>query len=141
MKFCTKCGTQCEDNATACTNCGAAMAAPAGVTDHTSEFDAKDVSENKVVAMLPYLLGVMGLIVAILLANTSEYVRFHVRNALKFTVVSTLLGFCNIVPILGTIVFVVGILVVFVLRIIAFFQVCKGQAKEPALISKLTFLK
>ena len=59
MKFCSKCGTQCEDNAAVCSNCGEAFAgaAVADVTDHTAEFDAKDISDNKVIAMVIYLLG------------------------------------------------------------------------------------
>ncbi len=173
MKFCSKCGTQCEDFAAACPSCGNAFAtAPASVPvsapapapapaaapmpapapmpvaapaydpkDHTAEFDAKDISDNKVVAMLPYLLGAIGLIIAILLAGTSKYVQFHVRTALKFTVVESLLIFLNIIPLLGTLAFAVCTVICLVLRIIAFFQICGGKAKDPAIISGLGFLK
>lgn len=173
MKFCSKCGTQCEDFAAACPACGnafSAAAAPAPAPapaqvpvqapvapapmpvaapvapaydpkDHTAEFDPKDISENKVVAMLPYLLGVSGLIIAILMANTSKYAAFHVRTALKFTVVETLLIFLMIVPFLGWFAYGVCTTISLVLRIIAFFQVCKGKAKDPAIIGSLGFLK
>ena len=143
MKFCSKCGAQCDDNSNACPNCGAIFAATVAVdnTDHTAEFDPKDISDNKVVAMLPYLLGPLGLIIALLLTNTSRYVTFHIRTALKFTVVETLLIFVNIIPFLGQIAYVVGILICVVLRIIAFFQICNGKAKDPAIISSLGFLK
>lgn len=147
MKFCTKCGTQCEDNVNNCPSCGAAFDAPipatnyADPTDHTGEFDPKDISDNKVVAMLPYLLGAIGLIIAILMEGSSNYVKFHVRTALKFTVVEALLVFVNIVPILGQIAYVVGTIICVVLRIIAFFQICSGKAKDPAIISSLGFLK
>ena len=143
MKFCSKCGAQCDDNATACPNCEAIFAAPVAVdnNDHTAEFDPKDISDNKVVAMLPYLLGPLGLIIALLMTNTSRYVTFHIRTALKFTVVETLLVFVNIIPFLGQIAYVVGILICVVLRIIAFFQICNGKAKDPAIISSLGFLK
>ena len=148
MKFCTKCGAQCEDTANVCASCGnpfAAAPAPAYVAvdpkDHTAEFDPKDISDNKVIAMLPYLMGVLGLIVAILMANTSKYVQFHVRTVFKFTVVEALLTFVNIIPILGQIAYVVGIIICLVLRIIAFFQICNGKAKDPAIISNLGFLK
>ncbi|MBQ7980023.1 MAG: zinc ribbon domain-containing protein [Oscillospiraceae bacterium] len=144
MKFCSKCGAQCDDNATACPNCEAIFVAPAvsgDPTDHTAEFDPRDISDNKVIAMLPYLLGVVGLIIAMLMTNTSKYVTFHIRTALKFTVVETLLIFVNIVPILGQIAYVVGIVTCLVLRIIAFFQICSGKAKDPAIISSLGFLK
>ena len=95
-------------------------------------------------AMAPYLLGVFGIIIALLASRESEFTYFHVRQALKLTVVNTLLTICSfilcwtvIVPIAGGICAVI----IFVLRIIAFFQVCSGKAKEPAIISSLGFLK
>lgn len=143
MKYCSKCGAQCDDNAASCPNCEAVFAASASVDvyDHTAEFDAKDISDNKVIAMLPYLLGIAGLIVAMLMTNTSKYVTFHIRTSLKFTVVETLLVFVNIIPFLGQIAYVIGILTCIVLRIIAFAQICNGQAKDPAIIRSLGFLK
>ncbi len=145
MKFCTKCGTQCEDNANVCQSCGTAFAPVAAAAvdpkDHTAEFDAKDISDNKVIAMLPYVLPVFGLIIAILMASTSKYVQFHVRTVLKFTVIEALLAFVNIIPLLGQIAYVVGVVICVVLRIIAFFQICNGKAKDPAIISSLGFLK
>ncbi len=148
MKFCTKCGTQCIDEANVCTNCGYAFTTPNAAVvdenDHTAEFDAKDISDNKVVAMLPYLMGPVGLIIAILMANTSKYVQFHVRTALKYLVVTTLIGLISallcwtfIVPIVGGI----AMVVIAVLQIISFIQVCQGKAKDPAIISSLKFLK
>ena len=147
MKFCSKCGAQCDDNATACPNCEAIFVAPAAAApvvdpdDHTAEFDPRDISDNKVIAMLPYILGPLGLIIAMLMTNTSKYVTFHIRTALKFTVVESLLFFVNIIPFLGWLVYVVCIIICLVLRIIAFFQICCGKAKDPAIISSLGFLK
>lgn len=110
-------------------------------SDHTAEFDKQDISDNKVIAMLPYLLGIIGLILATLMTNSSKYVTFHVRTALKFTVVETLLVLVNIVPFLGQLAFIVGTIICLVLRIIAFFQICGGKAKDPAIIGSLGFLK
>lgn len=147
MKYCTKCGTQCEDNANNCSACGHPFNAPAPAApyvdpkDHTAEFDSKDISDNKVVAMLPYVMGVMGLIITILLANTSKYVQFHVRTVLKFTVVEAILAIIAFIPIIGWLAGGVGIIICLILRIIAFFQICKGQAKDPAIICNLGFLK
>ena len=147
MKFCTKCGTQCEDAANNCSACGNPFNAPVAAApyvdpkDHTAEFDAKDISDNKVVAMLPYVMGVVGLIITILLANTSKYVQFHVRTVLKFTVVEAILGILAVIPFIGWLVGGVGIVICHILRIIAFFQICKGQAKDPAIICNLGFLK
>ncbi len=112
--------------------------------DHTAAFDAQDISDNKVIAMLVYLLGAVGILIALLSSKESKYVAFHLRQALKFLVVETLTGLATallcwtfIVPIAGGILLVV----LFVIKIIAFFQICSGKAKEPAIIRSLGFLK
>ncbi len=112
--------------------------------DHTAEFDKQDISDNKVFAMLVYLMGIMGIVVALLASNKSEFTRFHIRQALKFEV-------CEILMILATAVlfwtFIVPIAVAimecifFVLKIICFINICQGKAKEPAIIRNLGFLK
>lgn len=160
MKYCSKCGIALADDATFCSNCGNALSATTAAPavdpfDHTAEFDPQDISDNKVISMLVYLTGWLGIIVALLASSTSKYAGFHVRQALKFTVVETLLpivlavgALINIIPFLGW--FVYGVLALaaaavyvtmFVLKIICFFQICKGQAKEPALLNKLSFLR
>lgn len=150
MKFCSKCGAQLEDSTAFCSACGAQVGEPTVVVandpfDHTAEFDAKDISDNKVIAMLPYLMGLIGVIVAALLAKgESAYVSFHIRQALKLSIVSMLLGIVAALLAITVIVpIVAGVceLVVLVLQIIAFFQVCGGKAKEPAVIKNLKFLK
>ncbi|MBE7092129.1 MAG: zinc-ribbon domain-containing protein [Clostridiales bacterium] len=160
MKNCPNCNTQLNDDAVFCTNCGKQLAqaqyAPQpDPYDHTAEFDEKDISENKVISMLVYLMGWIGIILALLGSNTSKYAAFHVRQALKFVVVETLIPIVlavgvvvNIIPFLGTIIYGLAFIVAmvlyiifFVVKIICFFQICKGQAKEPAIIKKLDFLR
>ena len=152
MAFCTKCGAQMPDNSFACPNCGTPTGAAAPVMqavapdpfDHTAEFTAKDISENKVIAMLVYLMGAIGIIIALLASPTSPYAAFHVRQALKFVVTETLLSIVTvllfwtiIVPIAASIMF----LVLTVVQFICFFQICSGKAKEPVIIRSLPFLR
>lgn len=147
MKYCPKCGTGLEDNVVHCTNCGTSTSVytgPVDPFDHTAEFDPKDISENKVICMLVYLAGYIGILVALLMSSSSKYVAFHVRQALKIEVVTmlgaivtALLFWTVIVPIAA------GILAIalFVVKIICFFQICSGKAKEPAIICNLKFMK
>lgn len=158
MKICPNCGAQLADTAMFCGNCGTTVGAPTGggapvyappapmydPYDHTSEFEAKDISENKIIAMLVYLMGWLGILIALLAAPTSKYAAFHLRQALKFTVVEILMGLITaftfwtiIVPIVAGVMYVV----LFVIKIIAFFQICSGKAKEPAIIRSLGFLR
>lgn len=112
--------------------------------DHTGEFDPKDISDNKVMAMLPYLMGTIGIIIALLASRESAFTYFHVRQALKISVVTILVGLITavlcwtvIVPIAGA----VCAVILLVVRIISFFQVCFGKAKEVAIVSSFGFLK
>ena len=161
--FCTVCGAaltapEAAPAAPAATEAPAAPAAPvysapAGAYapvpvvdpfDHTAEFDAQDISDNKCYAMLVYLMSVVGIIIALLASKDSPYLKFHIRQAIKFEVVTILLAIITsvlcwtiIVPVAGG----VCLTIVMVLKIICFFQICKGEAKEPAIIRNLKFLK
>lgn len=156
MKICPNCQAQLEDEDVFCAACGAQVSenVPPNARynyaplydpyDHTKEFDAKDISDNKVIAMLVYLMGVFGIIIALLASSKSEYVMFHVRQALKFMVCNTLLGLVAILLLFTVIVPVVcgiAIAVLSVVQIICFFQICTGKAKEPYIIRNLAFLK
>lgn len=94
--------------------------------------------------MLPYLMGTIGIIIALLACRESAYTYFHVRQALKITVctilvtiITVVLFFTMIVPIAGGICAVI----LFVVKIICFFQVCFGKAKEAPIVSSFGFLK
>ena len=171
MKTCPKCQTQVSDDAAFCTGCGVRFETPANSGerndytppqnntvpaqaqpvyqaydpyDHTSEFDAKDISENKVFSMLAYLMGVVGVIIALLAGRESPYTTFHVRQAVKFMVVNILLAIAALVFCWTVIVPIAcGVLAVilFVIKIICFFQICGGKAKEPCIIRSFGFLK
>ena len=170
MKTCPQCNNVINnDNADFCPNCGMQFAQnpmggnsynmppqgnagysmpPQGMVydsfDHTAEFDPKDISDNKVIAMLVYLLGIIGIFMALIGSSTSPYAGFHVRQALKFLVCESLLFICMgllcwtiIVPIAAGIAYIV----LAVVKIICFFQICPGKAKEPAIIRSFGFLK
>lgn len=109
--------------------------------DHTAEFDPNDISDNKVFAMLCYLMDFIGIIVALLATHSSKYTMFHVRQALKITVVSILSVFVLIIPFLGWFAFPILQGIIWVIKIISFFQICSGKAKEPAIIRSFGFLR
>ena len=148
MKVCMNCRLTYDDQAQICAQCGEPLTSvapqPMDPTDHTAEFDAADISQNKVLAMIPYLMGWLGILVTLLACGTSPYAAFHVKQALKIQVCYALLGIITallcwtiIVPIASVI--ASGIL--FIVNIICFFGVCGGKAKEPAIVSSLKFLK
>ena len=95
--------------------------------------------------MLVYLMGWIGIVIALLASGTSPYASFHVRQALKFTVIEILSGLVAALTcwLFFIPVFLYGIfmLVLFVVKIICFFQICSGKAKEPAIIRSFGFLR
>ena len=111
--------------------------------DHTAEFDPKDISDNKVISMLTYLLGAVGIIIALLAANNSPYASFHVRQSLKFVVITVLGAIVAVLTcwlILPYIAYMIFLVVLFVVKIICFFQICSGKAIEPYIIRNFKFL-
>lgn len=170
--ICSKCGAKLPNESRFCSNCGCLIVGNdiqpelpiqqdttydnnvnasiqqsmfnKNSTDHTAEFSAKDISDNKVFAIVPYLLGVLGIIIALLAVKESEYTYFHVRQALKITVVNAIVTIMSVVFFWTVIIpIAAGIctVILLVLRIICFFQVCSGKAKEVAIISNFGFLK
>ena len=150
MAYCKNCGAHIPDDAGFCGECGTPVSGGAGmprytdIYDHTAEFDSEDISSNKVVAMAAYILGMVGIVIALLAAPNSKYAAFHSRQALKLSITNTLLTFVMvllswtiIVPIAGA----VCIVILGVVRIICFFQVCSGKAKDAPIIRSLGFLK
>ncbi len=112
--------------------------------DHTAEFSAQDISDNKVTAMAAYLLGPLGIIIALLAAQHSPYAAFHVRQGLKYlilealtAIVTVLLCWTFIIPAAGGI----FLIILTILKVISFFSVCKGRAVEPPIIRSMGFLK
>ena len=113
--------------------------------DHTAEFDPKDIEDNKVVAMLVYLMDVVGVVVASLVCTgNSPYVSFHIRQSLKITVLEVLSALCItllfwtiIAPVIGGI----FMLVLNVVKFICFVRVGKNLAIEPPVVRDVKFLK
>ena len=80
MKVCTNCHLSFPDSASHCTQCGAPLTTVADQPpvysgdplDHTAEFDPADISANKVFALIPYLMGWVGVIITLLASSTED---------------------------------------------------------------------
>ena len=154
MKVCPQCRISYEDGANVCGQCGTPLvkvqytptqpqptAYRVDATDHTAEFSPEDISQNKVLAMVPYLIGWIGIIITLLASGTSPYAGFHVRQALKIQICSALSLFLLLVPVLGWIVMGIYAVVTVIINLVCFFDVCRGMAREPMVISKFSFLR
>jgi len=146
MAFCSNCGNEIPEGASSCPSCNATLVSTAASTepwDHTAEFDAQDISDNKVYALSAYLFSFLGIILCHVLAKESPYAQFHAREALKIDLVTVVVYVLSILLCWTCIVPIAGIILIFILlivNIIAFVQVCQGKAKEPWLIRSIKAL-
>ncbi len=109
--------------------------------DHTSEFDPQDIADNKLFAVIPYLFSsFMGIVVGIYLKE-SAFMKFHIKNAIRFDIALILSLLLMIIPFLGWIAAAICGLVLSVIKIIAIVWVFQGKAKDLPVISSIAFLK
>lgn len=169
MKTCPKCNTQLSDDAMFCTNCGTSfqnanpqpqqnayqntqqtytqpVAPVVNVYDHTAEFDVQDVHDNKIFAILCYIMGIVGVVVALLARNSvnSPYLSFHIKQSLKISITAVLVSIISVVLAWTCIVFIAGMVcnvILEVVAIICFFQTCSNKSVEAPIVRSLPFLK
>ena len=132
-------------------NAGGANSVPQAsvkdATDHTDEFSAEDVAENKLIVALAYVLPVtVGAILCVWLSKVSDskYLKFHSREILKLAICSLVVTMvCAVTSFLVIPAIALGAasVVVIVLRVIGFIQAIKGQSKELPIISNISLLK
>lgn len=111
--------------------------------DHTSEFDAKDIADNKLYAMLVYLLSVVGVVIALLVKKDSPFLEFHIKQGLKLVIVETIVSLATgllcwtcIAPVVGSVI----LIALTVVQIVCIIDVCNGKAKDAPIIRSIKFL-
>ena len=109
--------------------------------DHTAEFDAADIAENKIFAAIPYFFSSIAGIIAGIYVKDSAFVKFHVKNALKIDIVAIILCFFFAIPFVGWIFSGVCLLILIVVKIICMVQVLQGKAKDAPIVGSIGFLK
>ena len=175
MKNCINCNAPLDDKAMFCHNCGTAQqpmgnnpqqpmgnnqqqpnvnpnyaqpyqANPVADGDHTAEFSAKDVSDNKLFALLIYLSSIIGIVIAVFANNSkkSAYLDFHIKQGMKIFISQLLVGVASgllswtcIVPVAGAI----CVVVLTVVSYICFFKTCVGKSIEAPIVKGFSFLK
>ncbi len=172
MAFCGKCGTKADEGVKFCPSCGAAMAAPeqqaqqpeqntqsdfAGklqnlnnTADTTADFDAGDIQQNKVMAILAYI-GIL-VLVPLFAAKESKFARFHTNQGLILAICEIAYGIAYsilssvILAISWKLYFLVSIiglvsLVFLVVAVLGIVNAANGKAKELPVIGKFRILK
>lgn len=96
-----------------------------------------DVESGKTTAIIAYIT-LIGLIIAFVMNNDkkNEFAKFHIRQMLGIFLTGVVIGFVNIIPILGQIVFLVGMLFVFVMWIIGFIAAINGKTTTAPVLGE-----
>lgn len=69
--------------------------------------------------------------------NQKAFIRFHAWQSIFLGIAAFVLGFINVIPFLGQIIFLVGMLVLFVAWIIVLLKALKGERYKLPLIGDL----
>ena len=122
MKYCPHCGAEIADDVRFCPTCGKETVVV--VTSADPVFDAQDIADNRILAMLGYLtVGVLPM----LGARNSAYAMHHTNQAPWIFIGSLLCAIVCIVPFLGWIVGAIGSVFLFVCEIIGIVRALKGS--------------
>lgn len=165
MPFCSKCGKEIINDQKFCPGCGAptdggsanTQNSGAGTTidlsdrianftnteDTTAEFDANDIQENKVFAILAYIWILF--LIPLLAAPNSKFARYHANQGLVFFIASVAVGIVSLIfiwiPIIGIIVRALLGLCLLALLVIGIVNAAQGKAKALPLIGNIKLLK
>lgn len=113
------------------------------VWDKTELFPEEEVKEYRLTAVLIYLLGIFGIILALVTDKSSPYLKFHITEGLKITVVtaaltviSVVLCWTFIIPVLSGL----GLIVLTAVNLISAYKTLTGKSENAVIIRNLTIL-
>lgn len=169
MAFCSKCGNEMQEGAKFCEKCGANFETGENsnasfdavkekfenfnnTADTTYEYDAADINNNKVMAILAYI-GIL-VLVPLLAAKESKFARFHTNQGLVLwilslacsivmsivTSVATIIGLWPLSLVTSLVSGAVGIITL-VFMILGIVNAATGKAKELPLIGSIKIIK
>ena len=119
-------------------NLSAKMATLNNTADTTEEFTTEDIEQNKVMAVLAYIL----FFIPLLAAKNSPFARYHANQGLTLFLFAIIGGpVLSLIPVLGWILAPILSILITVLAVIGIINVVNGKAKELPLIGKFRILK
>lgn len=156
MSFCGNCGSQVGEGIKFCPGCGASMDVQGQNTgsvnqsnfsdnvrnlnntaDSTSNFTQEDIAQNKVMAVLAYII----FLIPLLAAKESPFARYHTNQGLVLFLAGIAVMFVGIIPIIGWLIALIAPLFITILAVIGIINAAGGKAKELPVIGKFQILK
>lgn len=114
--------------------------------DTTAEFDAKDIEDNKFMAILAYISWLV--LIPLFAAKESKYARFHANQGIILAIaeiaVWVVFGVLTQIPVIGFIFNIIDVIIsilFFAYAVLGIINVINGKAKELPFIGKYTVIK
>lgn len=100
--------------------------------DKTYKYDTADIEQNKVMALLSYII----FFIPLLACPNSPFAKFHANQSLVLTIANVIVIFLGKIPVIGK---VTGLLnaIITILSILGLVYAAQGKAKELPLIKAL----
>jgi uncharacterized membrane protein len=88
------------------------------------------ITDGKNIAIIAYIT-IIGLIIAFVMNNDkkNEFARFHIKQSLGLALTGLVLGIIGMIPILGWIIYIVGIFVLLYMWVIGFMNAINNKEK------------
>lgn len=160
MSFCGNCGSEVGEGVKFCPGCGAGMDGQSSfsgqnsnsvnqssfsssvgnlnnTTDSTANFTQEDIAQNKVMAVLAYII----FLIPLLAAKESPFARYHTNQGLILFLAGIAVMVVGVIPIIGWLIALLAPLFITVLAVIGIVNAAGGKAKELPLIGKFQLLK
>lgn len=137
MAFCSKCGSEIPEGTGFCPACGAPVGATAVSTsvsdpyDHTAEFTEAEIKDGKTVAMLCWMAGFIGVLIAYIGYKDNGFAMFHAKQCMN---VQIAVLFCCSLGMIPCGIGIIGALILAVIMFVQFFSAACGHAKETAIL-------
>lgn len=100
--------------------------------DKTYEYDTADIEQNKVMALLSYII----FFIPLLACPNSPYAKFHANQSLVLTIANIVVGLLGNIPILGKFTWILNSAIT-ILTVLGIVYSAQGKAKELPIIKAL----
>ena len=97
------------------------------------------MENNKIMAAISYIWILF--LVPLFAAKDDAFARFHANQGLLLFLASIVLGIIGVIPVIGTIIALVGGIVTFVFMILGIINALKGEMKPLPLIGGIEIIK
>ena len=100
-----------------------------------------DVDKNKAFAIIGYIIPILFFIPLITDGKNSPFAKFHANQQLVLLISWIVLSIVGMIPVIGWILYPIGIIVLLVFAILGLINAAKGETKQLPMIGGFSIIK